>query len=113
MASLCIESIVDLKFSLEREIALHNEIYNKVHHIRHHTDNVGREDCNKLLERYRINVCIYGVKYIEKQKDLLKEVNSKLLLLCKHNWIEDTIEDGFVEKDICYCSRCFCRKPLE
>ena len=110
MSSMNIDTIVDLKFALEREIASHNDIYLKIHAT--HCSVVGEkfQEYICLIDKFRVNLCIYGVKYIEKQKELLYELNEKLMTMCNHNWVETTIEDGFSDGDVIYCNKCFCRK---
>ena len=110
MVGTNINTIVDLKFALEREIADHNDMYLKIHTTHKPVAGENFKDYICLIDKFRVNLCIYGVKYIEKQKELLYEINEKLKILCNHTWVETTIEDGLAEGDIIYCNKCFCRK---
>ena len=104
-----LSNLVDIKFSLEREISLHSELKIKMGKTHMSQDYIGRSEYISLLNQYRTNMCSFGDNYMDKQKELLIEVTKTLMHLCKHDWIEDTIEDGFTERDICYCKNCFCR----
>ena len=110
MASSTLDRLIDLKFSLEREISLYYELTNKFNKNQLTYDNDGLQDYNLLLTKYRNNLFSLGEYYIDSQKNILEEINNCLFKICKHEWIEDTIEDGFKDKNICYCRNCFLKK---
>ena len=105
-----LSNLIDIKFSLEREISLHTELKIKMSRTHLSHDGAGRSEYISLLNQYRINLGSLGDSYIDKQQELLMKVHESLMELCKHNWIEDTIEDGFTERGVCYCNHCFCTK---
>lgn len=102
-----VESLIDLKFTLEKEISLYNETYNKINNNCIYSG--GSIEYN-LYNKYRTNMNMAGSEYINKQKELLKKVTDMLLQSCDHDWVDDVIEDGYSERKVCYCKHCFIYK---
>lgn len=101
-----INGLIDFKFSLEKEISHFHEINRKLLNYNHYSNN----SLSNIKKMYEVNINFYNKIYIEKQNKLLDHINSELYNLCEHDWVEDTIEDVFREKDICYCGKCFVRQ---
>ena len=102
-------ALVDLKFILENEIAIHEE------NLKNSKNNLLRNvssdlDIYAVFRLYENNIKIYSKTYFKKQEELLKQINEILLQKCEHNWIEDVIDGIFSNRNICYCSKCFIRK---
>ena len=72
MMSSDVESLIDLKFTLEKEISLYNETYNKINNNCIYSG--GSIEYN-LYNKYRTNMNTVGSEYINKQKELLKIYN--------------------------------------
>ena len=100
-----LDMLINLKFHLEREISLYNDSCKIINE-----SSLSLNNKSDLLELYEKNIYLYGKPYIEMQIKLLDNVNINLYNLCQHNWTEDTIEDAFRERNICYCSKCFVRQ---
>ena len=102
LSSSSLDDLIDLKFNLEREINIISGISKKV------TEHM--YVIKPLFVTYQINTLSCGREYLDKQTSLLKDVDAALLKLCNHTWIEDTVEDAFTERNICYCNKCFVKK---
>ena len=101
--------LIELKFALEKEITIYLENFkeNKSKYLRNVSDDL---DIYAVFCLYQNNIEMYGGTYLEKQTELLKQIDEILLRKCEHNWIDDVIDGIFSSRDICYCSKCFIRK---
>ena len=98
------ENIIQLKFSLEREIEAltrNFDLYEFKSLI------IKTPDERTLFTQYNTNKTMFGKNYLTEQKVLLEEVNKILLEKCEHNWIEDYIDEPLRSRYICYCSKCY------
>ena len=65
----------------------------------------------KVFATYSINIEFFGSTFLEKQKALLNDIDEILIKECDHNWIDDVIDEPLDRsRNICYCSKCYCRK---
>lgn len=103
------EQLVDLKFLVEREINLYSELSKKLYDMNIDSSNEKGKSRDNIMKKYKNNIN-NAKTHIDSQYVLLKLINDDLYENCSHEWIYDTVEDGFREKDICYCSKCFCKK---
>jgi len=101
--------MIQLKFSIERE---HSTLYNTFGELKKLSLLPGNKDIElyRIVKLYSQNIERLGNEFLEKQKELLGEIDKILMKKCNHNWIEDIIDEPFRSRDICYCSNCFIYK---
>ena len=104
-----LNDLVQLKFNIERE---YNTLYNTFDQVKKMKLLAGCKDIEvyRILTVYSQNIELMGNEFLEKQKELLDQIDEKLMKNCNHSWIEDTIDEPFRSRDICYCSNCFIYK---
>jgi hypothetical protein len=102
-----LDNIIQLKFNVEKEIQTLTSNFAKLK-----TDKqINISNDNKiLLEQYKLNIDMFGEKYLKQQNILLKNIDKILLEKCNHCWIYDTIDEPLYSRDICYCSKCYLYK---
>ena len=103
------QTLVNLKFIVEKEINSLSESFknNKSRHLRNVSDDL---DIHAVFCLYQKNIEISGEIYLEKQTELIRQIDDILLRKCEHSWVDDVIDGVFNSRDICYCSKCFIRK---
>jgi hypothetical protein len=104
-----LETLINLKFTLEREISVLTETFNKTKDLKL-VNSSADLDIYGLIAIYNNNILMNGNIFLEQQTDLLKSVDAALRVKCDHNWINDCIETAFSERHICYCSKCYIYK---
>ena len=104
------ENIIQLKFSLEREIDVLTRNFDLYEYNSYTTKT---PDEIKLLTQYNTNKTMFGKNYLTEQKALLEEINKILLEKCDHNWIEDSVDEPLRSRYICYCGKCYIYKTKE
>ena len=104
------ENIIQLKFSLEREIDVLTRNFDLYEYNSYTTKT---PDETKIFTQYNSNKTMFGKNYLTEQKALLEEVNKILLEKCDHNWIEDSVDEPLRSRYICYCGKCYIYKTKE
>ena len=108
MENNSLEQLIQLKFSLEKEINVLQENHDNLKFRKEITNN------DKIIfTQYNINILLFGKDYLVKQKELLNQVNKILFENCDHNWIEDYIDEPLRSRYICYCSKCYLYKSKD
>ena len=108
MENNSLEQLIQLKFSLEKEINILEENHEKLEFRKQMCNN---NDTDKMIiSQYDTNIKMFGKEYLREQKQLLVEVNKILEEKCQHNWIEDAIDEPLSTRYICYCSKCYLYK---
>jgi hypothetical protein len=105
MENNSLEQLIQLKFSLEKEVNILQENHEKLE-FRKQLDNHNK----MIITQYDTNIKMFGKNYLREQKQLLYEVNKILEEQCDHNWIEDVIDEPLSSRYICYCSNCYLYK---
>tara|TARA_Y100000389_G_C17458092_1_gene519577 strand:- start:2461 stop:2838 length:378 start_codon:yes stop_codon:yes gene_type:complete len=104
-----VETLIELKFNVEREISIMRETFEKLKEKRKYYN--GNElDVYTVFRDYRNNVDNIGEVFYEKQTVLLSKIDNLLLNKCQHKWIDDVIDGPFSSQNYCYCCKCFLRK---
>jgi len=106
MENNSLEQLIQLKFSLEREINILQENHEKLEFRKQMYNNNDKI----IITQYNTNIKMFGKDYLREQKQLLNEINKILEQQCDHNWIEDEIDEAFSTRYICYCSKCYLYK---
>ncbi len=105
-----IEELINLKFMVERQInSLHGafEKYERPYLLNSDKD----LEIYKIFAIHSINIELFGSSFLEKQRELLVSIEKILLKECDHDWIHDVIDEPLERsRNICYCSKCYCRK---
>lgn len=105
MENNSLEQLIQLKFSLEKEINVLQENHDNLKFRKEITNN------DKIIfTQYNINIVLFGKDYLVKQKELLNQVDKILFENCDHNWINDAIDEPLSTKYICYCGKCYIYK---
>ena len=105
-----IEELINLKFVVERQI---NSLRGSFEKSKTHNLLNGTGDLNiyKIFATYSINIELFGSSFLEKQTELLANIEGILLKECDHNWIHDVIDEPPERsRNICYCGKCHCRQ---
>ena len=106
-----IEELINLKFDVEREINILHETFEKSKKS-YLLNSANDLDIYKVFAKHRLNIEFVGTTFLEKQTELLKNIDEILLKLCDHNWIHDVIDEPLERsRNICYCGKCYCRQP--
>ena len=105
MENNSLEQLIQLKFSLEKEVNILQENHEKLE-VRKQLGNNNK----MIITQYDTNIKMFGKNYLREQKQLLYEVNKILEEQCDHNWIEDVIDEPLSSRYICYCSNCYLYK---
>jgi len=100
------EQLIQLKFSLEKEINILQENHEKLEFRKQISNNNDKI----IITQYDSNIKMFGKDYLREQKQLLIELNKILEEKCEHNWIEDVIDEPLSSRYICYCSNCYLYK---
>ncbi|ALH23307.1 hypothetical protein ceV_401 [Chrysochromulina ericina virus CeV-01B] len=106
MENNSLEQLIQLKFSLEKEINVLEENYEKLEFRKQISNNTDQ----MIITQYNTNIKMFGKDYLREQKQLLSEINKTLFETCDHNWIEDSIDEPLSTRYICYCSKCYLYK---
>jgi len=104
-----LDAIINLKFTVEREINTLYETFEKVKTLNRETRS-NDLDIRTIFTVYQNNVDTQGELFLQKQQELLKSIDALLLKKCKHKWVDDIIDGPFSSRNYCYCSNCFIRK---
>jgi hypothetical protein len=104
MENNSLEQLIQLKFSLEKEVNILQENHEKLEFRKQVGNN------KMIITQYDTNIKMFGKNYLREQKQLLYEVNKILEEQCDHNWIEDVIDEPLSSRYICYCSNCYLYK---
>jgi hypothetical protein len=105
-----IEELINLKFAVERQINSLHESFEKYKRP-YLLNSVSDLEIYKIFATHSINIELFGSSFLEKQTELLGNIEKILLNECDHNWIHDVIDEPLERsKNICYCSKCYCRK---
>ena len=114
------EELINLKFSVERQISTLHETFEaskKYKNMRYSRSSYSENstanlDIYEVFERHHGNIERFGTSFLERQTELLRNIDEILLKLCDHNWIHDVIDEPLERsRNICYCGKCYCRKP--
>ena len=68
----------------------------------------------EIDDNYSYNIYIHLKDKLKNNNKILMRIDSKLKSICKHNFIEDYVEDG-VEKEMIkieYCDVCYIQKNI-
>ena len=103
MENNSLEQLIQLKFSLEKEVNILQENHEKLEFRKQ----LGNNNNKMIITQYDTNIKMFGKNYLREQKQLLYEVNKILEEQCDHNWIEDVIDEPLSSRYICYCSNCY------
>lgn len=106
MENNSLEQLIQLKFSLEKEINILQENYEKLEFRKQLSNNTDK----MIITQYDTNIKMFGKDYLREQKQLLNEVNKILETQCDHDWIDDAIDEPLSTRYICYCSKCYLYK---
>jgi murein L,D-transpeptidase YafK len=106
MENNSLEQLIQLKFSLEKEINVLQENYEKLEFRKQLSNNTDK----MIITQYDTNIKMFGKDYLREQKQLLNEINKILSETCDHHWIEDEIDEPLSTRYICYCSKCYLYK---
>ncbi len=106
MENNSLEQLIQLKFSLEKEINILQENHEKLQFRKQ----ISNKNDKIIITQYDTNIKMFGKDYLREQKQLLNEVNKILEEQCDHNWIEDVIDEPLTSRYICYCSKCYLYK---
>ena len=106
-----IYSLIDLKFIVEKQINMDFNYINKITEINtvNISDNI---DIYNIFTIYNNNIKLGKKEFAISQPELLKLIDTTLLLLCDHCWVDDVVDTAFSSYDICYCSNCHIRKRV-
>uniref|UniRef100_A0A6C0AYC0 Uncharacterized protein n=1 Tax=viral metagenome TaxID=1070528 RepID=A0A6C0AYC0_9ZZZZ len=104
-----LNDLIQLKFNVEHEYSTLYNTFDQVKKMKLLSINKDVE-LYTILRVYSQNIEHMGNEFLEKQKNLLEQINEILMKKCNHNWIEDTIDEPFRSRDICYCSNCYIYK---
>ena len=107
MENNSLEQLIQLKFSLEKEINILQENHEKLEFRKQINNN---NNDKVIITQYDSNIKMFGKDYVREQKQLLIELNKILEEKCEHNWIEDAIDEPLSSRYICYCSNCYLYK---
>jgi len=104
-----IEELINLKFNVEKQI---NNIHTSFEKSKNNLVSNSKDiNIYKVFATYSINIEFFGSTFLEKQKALLNDIDEILIKECDHNWIHDVIDEPLDRsRNICYCSKCYCRK---
>jgi len=107
-----LDTLIQLKFNVEKEISILDSTIKDVASLDNSLDVVDRHstDVSNLVNQYLMETSIFRKQYQNKSWAILLQINTLLNVICKHDWVEDTVEDRSGERDICYCRKCFMRK---
>jgi len=107
-----LDTLIQLKFNVEKEISILDSTIKDVAILDNSLDVVDRHstDVSNLVNQYLMETSIFRKQYQNKSWAILLQINTLLNVICKHDWVEDTVEDRSGERDICYCRKCFMRK---
>jgi len=107
-----LDTLIQLKFIVEKEINILDSTIREVAGLDNSLEAVDRHsvDVSNLLNQYLIEGSIFRKQYQNKSLAILLRINTLLNIICKHDWIEDTVEDRSGERNICYCKICFIKK---
>tara|TARA_B100001093_G_scaffold505030_1_gene561707 strand:- start:609 stop:950 length:342 start_codon:yes stop_codon:yes gene_type:complete len=103
-----LDTLIDLKFSLEREINAIRDNNNKFKLLYYSSSK--DFNINKIISQHNSNNILFGKDYFNNQIKLLEEVDKILKDNCQHEWIEDSIDEPLHSWNICYCQKCFSRR---
>lgn len=106
MENNSLEQLIQFKFSLEKEINVLQENYEKLEFRKQLSNNTDK----MIITQYDTNIKMFGKDYLREQKQLLSEINKILYETCDHYWIEDAIDEPLSTRYICYCSKCYLYK---
>ena len=106
MENNSLEQLIQLKFSLEKEINILQENHEKLEFRKQISNNNDK----MIITQYDSNIKMFGKDYLREQKQLLIELNKILEERCQHNWIEDVIDEPLSSRYICYCGNCYLYK---
>ena len=107
-----LDTLIQLKFNVEKEISILDSTIKDVASLDNSLDVVDRHstDVSNLVNQYLMETSIFRKQHQNKSLSILLQINTLLNVICKHDWVEDTVEDRSGERDICYCRKCFMRK---
>ena len=106
-----LEELINLKFAVERQFSILFETFktSKDHHLVNTSADL---DIYAAFALYNNNIEMSGQIFLEKQTELIRNIDEILLKKCDHNWIHDVIDEPLERsRDICYCGKCYCRQP--
>ena len=101
-----INMLVTLKFMIESGYNAKDKTITNVKDFMT-SNNIKFSDINRLLDIYVSNKVVNESEFIEIQNSLHKQIDTVLMNLCHHHWIEDVIDESIHSRDICYCNKCF------
>jgi len=104
-----LEALIDLKFSLERQVSVMTETFKKAKDYRFLNLSSDR-DIQSLFTVHNNNIKMSGQAFLDKQTTLVKEIDTILLNKCDHEWIHDVVDEPLTSRNICYCKKCYCRQ---
>ena len=102
-----LESLINFKFSVEREYEALTEVLKKLEGMNWKNMVTSDLEMYSKLSLYRTSMEPLGSQFLEKQKTLIGDINEILMKKCRHNWINDVIDEPFSSRNICYCSKCY------
>jgi hypothetical protein len=100
-----LESLIDLKFAVERQISIMHETFKKSNEYR--SSNL---DIYSIYNLYNNNIKESGQIFLETQTELIKKIDVILLKKCPHDWNHDAIDEPLSSRNICWCKKCYCRQ---
>ena len=106
-----IDSLIDLKFIVEKQINMDFNNINKITEINtaYVSDNT---DIYDIFTIYNNNIKLGEKEFAISQPELLKLIDVTLLVLCDHCWVDDVVDTVFSSYNIRYCSNCHIRKRV-
>ncbi len=104
-----LDALIDLKFSVERQISIMTETFKKANEFRF-LNLTSDQDIKTVFELHNNNIEISGQNFLDKQTNLIKKIDKILLNKCDHDWIHDAIDEPLSSRNICWCKKCYCRQ---
>ena len=109
MSQEIVNHLITLKFNIEKEINTLKDNENFLKELKLMPPKYNQNFCT-ITRQYTQNIKSYGNLHIEMQMELLNEINKQLKILCKHEWIDDVIDESNGSRNYCYCQLCFLKK---
>jgi len=115
-----VDSLIDLKFIVEKQINMDFNNINNINNINKitkintvNTVNISdNTDIYDIFTIYNNNIKLGEKEFAISQPELLKLIDVTLLVLCDHCWIDDVVDTAFSSYNIRYCSNCHIRKNV-